>query len=115
MLLKFALIKKVKFKNYTIFLPIDIEDQMGIIYFLLRDKTNFSILKLLSEKSPIEKSSLYEDLKEEREKIYYHLKTLQDNDIIMIEEDFIYIVPEMDLPLKNVFKTMHIQKRKENE
>jgi len=115
MLLKFALIKKVKFKNYTIFLPIDIEDQTGIIYFLLRDKTNFSILKLLSEKSSIEKSSLYEDLKEKREKVYYHLKTLQDNDIIMLKEDFICIVPEMELLIKNLFKKMLIQKIKEDK
>ena len=114
MLLKFAMIKKVKFKNYTIFLPIDIEDRIGVMHFLLRDKTNFNILELLSKKGPIEKSSLYESLKEEREKVYYHLKTLQDNDIIMLKEDFIHIVPEMGLTLKKLFKNMYIQKRKED-
>lgn len=115
MLLKFNLIKKLKFKNYTIFLPMDIKDQLGVVYFLLRDNINFNILKLLSEKDSIQKSHLYEDLKEEREKVYYHLKTLKNNNIITIKKDIISIVHEMEQQIKNVFKNMHIGTIKEEE
>ena len=115
MLLKFALIKKIKFKNYSIFLPPDVEEQLGVIYFLLRDKINFGILKLLSEKNSVQKSSLYEDLKEDREKIYYHIQILKDNDIIMIKEDIFCIVPKLELQIQNVFKNMHIQAIKKDE
>jgi len=109
MLLKFDLIKKVKFTKYTIFLPIDIEDQLGIIYFLLKDEINLSILKLLSEKSNLQKSNLYETLEEEREKVYYHIKTLQDYGIIMVKADILSIVPEIENTIKFIFKNMHIQ------
>ncbi|MFX1500164.1 MAG: hypothetical protein ACFFDH_04270 [Promethearchaeota archaeon] len=112
MLLKFSLIKKIKFKNYTIFLPIEIEDQLGIIYFLVRDEMNFKILKLLVKNEYMQKSSLYEELKEDREKVYYHLNLLKDNDIIMTKErkeDLICIVPELEILIKTVFKSTYIQ------
>ncbi|MFX1585973.1 MAG: hypothetical protein ACFFDL_15605 [Promethearchaeota archaeon] len=112
MLLKFGLIKKIKFKNYSIFLPIEIEDQLGIIYFLLRDELNRNILRLLAKNGRMQKSSLYEDLKGDREKLYYHLNVLKDNDIIMTkegEEDLFYIVPELEQLIKNVFKNTYIQ------
>ena len=35
-LLEFNLIKKVKLKNYIIFLPVEIDDNTGIIYFILQ-------------------------------------------------------------------------------
>jgi len=112
MLLKFGLIKKIKFKNYSIFLPIDIEDQLGIIYFLLRDEMNRNILRLLAKNGCMQKSSLYGDLKEDREKLYYHLNVLKDNDIIMTkigEEDLFCIVPELEHLIKTVFKNSYIQ------
>jgi len=112
MLLKFGLIKKIKFKNYTIFLPIDIEDQLGIIYFLLRDEMNRNILRLLVKNGCMHKSSLYKDLKEEREKLYYHLNVLKDNDIIMTkegDEDLFCLVPELEHLIKTVFKNSYIQ------
>lgn len=109
MLLKFDLIKKVKFTKYTIFLPIDIEDQLGIIYFLLKDEINLSILKLLSEKGKLQKSNLYGTLEEEREKVYYHIRTLQDYGIIMVKADNLSIVPKIEKRIKFIFKNMHIQ------
>ena len=49
MLLKFNYIKTIKLKNHLLFLPIDIDDEAGIIYFFLRDNLNFKIVKLLIE------------------------------------------------------------------
>lgn len=37
MLIKFNYIKKIKIKNYTIFLPYEIDDDIGLLHFILCD------------------------------------------------------------------------------
>ena len=53
MLLNFNYIYKVKVGNYTVFLPIEMEIELGIINFLLRDKINRKIVDLLKTQSSI--------------------------------------------------------------
>ena len=47
MLMKFNYIKKIKVGNYTIFLPIEMDTELGTINFLLQDKINRKIVGLL--------------------------------------------------------------------
>ncbi|MFX1322327.1 MAG: hypothetical protein ACFFAQ_11865 [Promethearchaeota archaeon] len=87
MLLKFNYVKSIKLKKYLLFLPIDIDDEVGIIYFVLRDELNFRIVKLLLEKKELKRSNIYKDLAESRELVYYHLNNLIDDKLIELKED----------------------------
>ena len=49
MLLKFNYIKKIKFKKYTLFVPLNMEENTAIIYFILKDELNMKIIDLLLE------------------------------------------------------------------
>lgn len=86
MLLKFDYVKKVKFKKYTILLPIEIGEEMGIYHFLLRDELNKNIINLLIEEETIRKSDIHRFLDESREKIYYRINNLIDSKIVVIKE-----------------------------
>ena len=87
-LIKFDYIKKVKFKNYAIFIPSEIDDEIGVMYFLLRDKLNKKIVNLLIQRELIKKSDIYKQLNEQREIIYYRLNILMNYDIVsLIEAD----------------------------
>jgi len=81
-LIKFGYIKKVKFKNYAIFIPSEIDDENGIIYFLLRDRLNKKIINLLIERSLVKKSAIHKELNEQREIINYRVKDLMTYNIL---------------------------------
>lgn len=82
MLLKFNYIKKVNFKKYVIFIPIEFDDEIGILFFLLRDIVNKKIVNLLTQQDNIKKSDVYKILKENREMIYYRINELINCNII---------------------------------
>lgn len=87
-LIKFNFIKKVKVKNCTIFLPIEISDEEGILYFIMRDDLNRKIVQLLLEHESVKKADIYKDLNVEREKSYYRIKKLIEFEIVSpIDED----------------------------
>ncbi len=87
MLLKFAYIKKIKVGNYTVFLPFEMGENEGEIFFLLRDKINNKILDLLTEQDLIIKSEIYKSINEKRENVYYRIKNLIDHNIISLNEE----------------------------
>lgn len=87
MLIKFTLIKKIKVGNYTIFLPIDIDEDVGLIYFLINDPINKKILELLVEHESIQQPTVYKLINEKRELVYYRINNLIDFDIIFISEE----------------------------
>jgi hypothetical protein len=82
MLIKFNYIKKIRFKKYTIFVPVEIDDKMGKIFFLLRDKINKKIVNLLVKKKSIEKSEIHKNINETRELVYYRINDLIDQEIL---------------------------------
>jgi predicted transcriptional regulator len=107
MLLKFNHIKSIKMKKYLIFLPRDIDDESGIIYFLLRDDLNFRIVQLLLEKKELKRSNVYKELAESRELVYYHLNNLIDDKLIKLKEDkYIYISPNKILLIQYIIKDL---------
>ena len=81
-LIKFNLIKKVRVKNCTIFLPIEISDEEGIIHFILRDILNKQIVEILLKLESINKADIYKELNVKREKTYYRIKRLIELKII---------------------------------
>lgn len=88
-LLEFNLIKKVKVKNYVLFLPIEIDNDIGIINFMLRDETNRKIVDFILEQEIINNCDLQKQLNVKREILYYHLKNLIEFNILslLIEDE----------------------------
>ena len=81
-LIKFNFIKKVKIKNCTIFLPVEISDEEDILYFILRDILNKQIVEILLKLESINKADIYKELNVKREKTYYRIKKLIELEII---------------------------------
>ena len=81
-LMQFNYIKKIKYKRFTIFLPLELEDEEGLLTFLLRDPLNKKILRLLHTHGILNKTDFYQDLDAPREKIHYHLNTLLEVNLI---------------------------------
>ena len=86
MLLKFNLIKKVKLKNYTIFLPIEVSNEEGIVCFILRDEINYKIICTLLESTVIKVADIYKEVEEKRELVYYRVKNLIEFEILIFED-----------------------------
>jgi len=86
-LIKFNLIKKIKIKNCTIFLPIEISDEEGIIYFILRDDLNRQIVNILLEHESVKSTDIYKELNVQREKMYYRINKLIEFEIISPKAD----------------------------
>jgi len=87
MLTKFNFIKELKVGNYTIFLPVEIEDEIGLICFLINDDLNKKIVNLLLEYDTIKKADVYKLLNEKRELVYYRIhKLIEQNIVYSVEE-----------------------------
>jgi len=117
MLLKFNYIKKIKVGNYTVFLPIEMEVELGIIYFLLRDKINRKILDLLTTQNSIKNSEVFKSIDEKREKVNYRLNNLIDYDLICFKEDpskEVYLNPDKQEDAINILNNIKISLYKNN-
>jgi len=86
MLLKFNYINKIKVGNYTVFLPFDLGEDTGRIIFLLRDRINNKLMKLLIEENNVLKSEIYKEIDEKREDVYYRINNLINHDLITFSE-----------------------------
>ena len=83
-LIDFNLIKKVRVKNCTIFLPVEISDEKGILYFILRDNLNRRIVEFLLDHETVSKADIYKYLNVKREKMYYRIKNLINLELLSI-------------------------------
>jgi predicted transcriptional regulator len=81
-LLKFYFIKEVKIKNYTLFIPTDMDDEFGTFFFLLRDKINLKIVKYLDKNEPFEVAQIPNKILESKGSVYYHIKTMKDYNVL---------------------------------
>ena len=107
MLLKFNYIGKIKVGNYTVFLPLEMDEDMASLIFLLRDRITNKIIHLLTEKNMIVKSEIYKEIDEKRENVYYRIKNLLDYQIIILSEDSdksVCINPEKKEIIINILK-----------
>ncbi len=108
MLLKFRYIKKVKIGNFSVFLPFEMDEELGKINFLQKDKINRKILNTLIEKESIKQSEIYKQINEKRENVYYRINNLIEHKLIIVKEEFdnfVYLNPNQ----KN--KIIQISKR----
>ena len=84
-LLKFKCIKKLQFKNYSLFIIDNNNDQVGIYYFLLRDNINRQIFKYLIENNSIKQSYIPDLTGLSKSSVSNRLKTLKEQNIIKTE------------------------------
>lgn len=113
-LIKFNLVKKVKVKSYTVFLPVEISDEEGIIYFILRDELNKQIVELLLEREVVNKGDVYKELNAKREKIYYRINKLNEFGVISYKregEKFISINSNKKNLIEEVLKNILYNKQ----
>ncbi|MHA1242376.1 MAG: hypothetical protein ACTSQU_16575 [Promethearchaeota archaeon] len=87
MLIKFNYIKKIKIKNYTVFLPYEIDDEIGLLHFILHDEIYLKIIQLLLSNEKLKKSEVHKLLDEKRETIYYRINNLIEFNIIELRGD----------------------------
>ena len=87
MLIKFNYIKKIKIKNYTVFLPYEIDDEIGLLHFVLRDEIYLKIIQLLISNEKLKKSEVHKLVDEKRETIYYRINNLIEFNIIELSGD----------------------------
>ena len=98
MLINFNYIKKIKIGNYSVFLPIDMDENLGKLFFYMKDDLNRKIIDLLLHNDKIVKTSVYKRIKFKRENVNYRLKILIENNILRYHDDFkkeICITPQM--------------------
>ncbi len=117
MLLNFNYINKIKVGNYTVFLPIEMEADLGMIYFLLRDKINRKIVDLLTIQNSIKNSEIFKLIDEKREKVNYRLKNLIDYDLISYKEESskeVYLNPIKQEDVINTLNNIKISRYKNN-
>ncbi|MBN1214811.1 MAG: hypothetical protein JXA99_05145 [Candidatus Lokiarchaeota archaeon] len=86
-LIKFGYIKKINIGKFTVFLPIEIEDDIGKLIFFKKNNLNSKIIEVLNNHESIKKSDIFKFLNEKKEKIYYRINTLLENKIIQMDEN----------------------------
>jgi len=86
-LIKFGYIKKVSVRNYSLFLPVDMDDDFGTFFFWLRDRINRKIIKLLRNNELILQSEIPSEIQESKGSVYYHIKTLEEYEIILSQKN----------------------------
>jgi len=86
MLIKFNYIKKFKVGNYTVYIPFKMHEEVGRIIFLLRDRINNKLIRLLAKKETLIKSEIYKVLEEKRVDVYYRITHLIENNMISLSE-----------------------------
>jgi predicted transcriptional regulator len=107
MLLKFDFIKKVKIKNYTLFLPSEVSADEGIIHFILRDEINYKIINKLLDSNLIKVADIYKEIEEKRELVYYRVNNLIEIEILLqknVDNKCVMINPKMNKILKNALR-----------
>ena len=87
MLIKFNYIKKIKIKNYTVFLPYEIDGEIGLLHFVLRDEIYLKIIQLLLSNENLKRSEVHKLVNEKRETIYYRINNLIEFNIMKLSGD----------------------------
>lgn len=109
MLLKFNHIKKIKVGNYTVFLPYEMDQELGIFYFLLHGKINKKIIDLLIERESVKKSEIYKEINEKRENVYYRIKNLIEHNLLIVKKELdnkVFIYPSKREIVKQILKKL---------
>lgn len=87
MLIKYGFIKRIKYKNNSLFYPAEIPSDLIIPTFLLKDEINKKIILLFLNNNSVKRSDVFKYIDEGREVVYYRLNTLLELKILSEVED----------------------------
>ena len=110
MLLKFSYIKKIKIKNYTVFIPFNMDERRAVLFFFLRDDINRKIIRILTQQNSVVKSNIHKIINEKRESVYYRINNLLASDIINYYEEknkILCINPALNDILNEILKNVN--------
>lgn len=82
MLLKFGLIKKKKVGKFSLFLPINLDNEIGKLYFYLKDPSYRDIIEIVHKYGKIKKADVHKHIEDRREEVYRRIKMLIENKIL---------------------------------
>ena len=85
-LMNFRYINKMTFKKYTLYLPYEMAPEQALLYFLLRDRINRKIIKILNDKGSMKQADIPQAINESKGNIYYHIKTLNEEKLLISEK-----------------------------
>jgi len=83
LLIKFGLIKKIKLNGFTIFLPHNVNENIGKFTFLLRNELYYNIIKLYLNNEILEKKEIYKLINEDKKKVNYRIDKLLNYHVLM--------------------------------
>ncbi|KKM26000.1 hypothetical protein LCGC14_1589300 [marine sediment metagenome] len=86
MLLKFRYIKKLKVGNYSLFLPIDMENDAGKLSFFMKNTLNKKFIYFFKNHEETKKSEVYKMINFKRENVNYRLKVLIEHEILIYND-----------------------------
>ena len=66
---------------------LEMDNEFGIFFFLLRDKLNRKIVKYLNIEEPKETAQIPNKILESKGSVYYHINTMKDYDIVIAKEN----------------------------
>ena len=113
MLQKFNMIKNFTISNHTIFIPIDFDEKLAKIYYFARNVVRNKIFRYLILYKHGTRSQLCENIDENRENIYYHIKILVENNYIMDLDGDLTLNSKSEYYIINVIQSLS-QKNKIN-
>ena len=86
MLIKYDYIKRAKFKNYSLFMLYEMDAEIAILLFLLRDRINKQIIELFLTNDILERPNVYDQFSEGRQFLYYRINNLIDAGVLTFKE-----------------------------
>ncbi len=104
LLLRFKYIKRVKIKNNTLFLPVDMNEDEGMISYLAKDPIIKDILLILANRDFVAKNEIYKMLTQKREDLYYRINKLLEYEVIITnkaDDQEIGIMPNLKEKIRN--------------
>ncbi|MFW9820653.1 MAG: hypothetical protein ACFFE5_13670 [Candidatus Thorarchaeota archaeon] len=106
MLLKFNLIKSFTLSNHTIFISSETDDLIAKIYYLARHIIRNKIFRHLIEKERTTRPVISEEINENREKVYYHIKILTEYSCILCHDKEIFLNPKYKILIVKVIQSL---------
>jgi predicted transcriptional regulator len=108
MLIKYGFIKRIKYKSYSLFCPAEIDSDLCILIFLLKDEINKKIILLLLNNDSVKRSDAFKYIDEGREVVYYRLKNLLDLKILSEVEAESKEIELNPMQKKNIHQILNI-------
>ena len=108
-LMKFKYINKMQFKNYTVFFPYEMANEHAICYFLLRNRINREIIKILNVTGSMRQADIPQKINESKENVYNHIETMVEEKLLIYEKNSAVNFEDFEVRLNPINKDLLIK------